>query len=320
MRRWWIWPAGLIPAGIGLGLALWLQSREAQPPLLHAYADLGTLLLLAGLLLSAAILWPAGLWELARRRQERAVAAERAAAAAAHRRFVGRLEHELKNPLTAMRAGLANVASELQAAPGGETEQQEALATVVGQAERLGRLAADLRKLAEVEAQPLERTAVDVADLLEEVVDAARQKPAAAERRLALSLPRAPWPLPPVAGDRDLLFLAIYNLLDNALKFTRGGDTVEVRAAEDGAAVVVEVADTGAGVPAEELPHLFEELYRGQGARGIEGSGLGLALVRAIIERHGGRVAVRSRPGQGSVFSLRLPASELRSGGGEPTG
>jgi two-component system OmpR family sensor kinase len=170
-------------------------------------------------------------------------------------------------------------------------------------------LAADLRKLAEVEAQSLERAAVDVADLLEEVVDAARQKPAAAERRLTLSLPQAPWPLPPVAGDRDLLFLAVHNLLDNALKFTRAGDTVEVRAAEDGSAVVVEVADTGAGVPAEELPHLFEELYRGQGARGIEGSGLGLALVKAIIERHGGSVAVRSRPGQGSVFSLRLPAS-----------
>jgi two-component system, OmpR family, sensor kinase len=271
--------------------------------------DLGTLALLAGLLVSGAILWTAGEWELARRRQERALAAEREAATDAHRRFVGRLEHELKNPLTAMRAGLANVAAGLKTAPGGETEPQAALATVVAQTERLGRLAADLRKLAEVEAQPLEREPVDVAALLGEAVEAAKGNPAAAERRLALSLPRAPWPLPPVPGDRDLLFLATYNLLDNALKFTRAGDTVEVRAAEDGSAVVVEVADTGAGVPADEVPHLFEELYRGQGARGIEGSGLGLALVRAIVERHGGAVAVRSRPGQGSVFSLRLPAN-----------
>ena len=308
MKRWWIWPAGLIPAAVGLGLALWLQRRGPLTPLLAVQADLGTLALLAGLLLSGAILWTAGEWELARRRRERAVAAEQAAAAAAHRRFVGRLEHELKNPLTAIRAGLANVATGLKTAPGSETEPQAALATVLAQAERVGRLAADLRKLAEVEAQPLERAAVDVAELLEEAMEEARQNPAAADRQLALSLSRAPWPLPPVAGDRDLLFLAIHNLLDNALKFTRTGDTVEVRVAEDGSAVVVEVADTGAGLPAEELPHIFEELYRGQGARGIEGSGLGLALVKAVAERHGGSVAVRSRPGQGSVFSLRLPA------------
>jgi two-component system OmpR family sensor kinase len=301
--------AALIQAAVGLGLALWLQSRGLLNPLLAVQADLGTLAFLAGLLLSGAILWTAGEWELARRRRERAVAAEQTAAAEAHRRFVGRLEHELKNPLTAIRAGLANVAAGLKIPPGSETEQQAALASVVAQAERIGRLAADLRKLAEVEAQPLERTEVDVAELLEEAVEVARGNPVAAGRRLALSLPRAPWPLPPVAGDRDLLFLAIYNLLDNALKFTRTGDTVEVRAAEDGLAVVVEVADTGAGVPANEVPHIFEELYRGQGARGIEGSGLGLALVKAVIERHGSRVAVRSRPGQGSVFSLRLPAS-----------
>jgi len=82
-----------------------------------------------------------------------------------------------------------------------------------------------------------------------------------------------------------------------------------VRALEDGSAIVVEVADTGPGVPGEELPHLFEELYRGQEARGVEGSGLGLALVKAVVELHGGRAAVRSRPGQGSVFTLRLPVS-----------
>jgi two-component system, OmpR family, sensor kinase len=70
---------------------------------------------------------------------------------------------------------------------------------------------------------------------------------------------------------------------------------------------VVEVADTGLGVPDDEQPHVFEELYRGQEARGIAGSGLGLALVKAVVERHGGSVSMRSRPGQGSVFSLRLP-------------
>jgi two-component system OmpR family sensor kinase len=108
-------------------------------------------------------------------------------------------------------------------------------------------------------------------------------------------------------ADRDLLYLAVYNLLDNALKFTRPGDTVEVRAFEDGASVVIEVADTGPGIPEDELPHVWEELYRGQGARAAPGSGLGLALVRAIVELHGGQINLRSRAGQGTVFTVRLP-------------
>lgn len=88
---------------------------------------------------------------------------------------------------------------------------------------------------------------------------------------------------------------------------TRPGDTVEVRASEDGASVVVEVADAGPGIPMEELPRVWEELYRGQGARGTPGSGLGLALVRAIVEQHGGQVTLRSRVGQGTVVTMRLP-------------
>jgi two-component system OmpR family sensor kinase len=113
--------------------------------------------------------------------------------------------------------------------------------------------------------------------------------------------------VPDVLGDWDLLFLATYNLLDNALKFTRPGDTVEVRAFEGGAFVVIEVADTGPGILEEEVSRVWEELYRGQGARGVPGSGLGLALVRAIVERHGGRVTLRSREGQGTVVTMRLP-------------
>src|SRR5262249_10324538 len=97
------------------------------------------------------------------------------------------------------------------------------------------------------------------------------------------------------------------NLLDNAIKFGRAGDRVELRASEDGATVVVEVADTGPGIPETDLPHVWEELYRGQGARAVPGSGLGLALVHAIIQRHGGQVSVRSRAGQGTVFTVRLP-------------
>ena len=104
-----------------------------------------------------------------------------------------------------------------------------------------------------------------------------------------------------------MLFLAIYNLIGNALKFTHPGDAIQVRAFEDGTSVVIEVADTGPGIPEDEISRVWEELYRGQDARGIPGSGLGLALVRAIVERHNGQVALRSRIGQGTVITVHLP-------------
>ena len=185
--------------------------------------------------------------------------------------------------------------------------RREALASVEAQVLRLSRLTSDLRKLAELETRSLERVSADVAELLQEAVTLAQEQPEAEARRLSLTLPQAPWPVPDILADWDLLFLATYNLLDNALKFTRPGDTVEVRAFEDGTSVAIEVADTGPGVPDDEVSRVWEELYRGQGARGIPGSGLGLALVRAIVERHGGQVKLRSRVGQGTVVTMRLP-------------
>lgn len=301
-RRQWAWLAALVPTALGVALALLVWNWKLPNPVLRAWTDLGTLLLAIGLLVSGVILPIAASAALFQQRLEQMLAGEQEQAAEAHRRFILRLDHELKNPLTAIRVGLANLA-----VASSEAERQDVLTTVGEQAERLGRLSADLRKLAELETKPLEQTAVDVAELLQEAVELARQQPAIAERSLALSVPRAPWPLPAVRGDRDLLFLAVYNLLDNALKFTHPGDTLEVRAFEDEATVLVEVADTGPGVLADDLPHIFEELYRGQGVQGEAGSGLGLALVKAVIERHGGSVTVRSRPGQGSVFTVRLP-------------
>jgi len=303
MRRRLPWLAALVPAIAGLGLALLLQSGWLPNPLLRLTVDLGTVLLVVGLLVCTVCLGIVALEALAQRRQHRVVDQERNQAAESHRRFIGRLDHELKNPLMAMRMGLADLSSTAS-----EAERQGAIAGVAAQADRMGRLAGGLRKLADLRSAPLERSKIDVEALLEEAVELGQQQPAAAQRRVTLSVPQAPWPLPPVFWDRDLVFLAIYNLLDNALKFTRPGDTVEVRAAEAGADVVMEVADTGLGVPSDELPHIFEELFRGQAARGIEGSGLGLALVKAVAERHGGTVTVRSRPSQGSVFIMRLPA------------
>ncbi len=118
-----------------------------------------------------------------------------------------------------------------------------------------------------------------------------------------------PWPLSPVSGDHDLIFLALHNLIDNSLKFSRPGDSIEIRTFEDGPFVAVEVADTGPGIHPEDLPHLGEELFRGRTTQATEGSGLGLALVQTIVERHGGTMRVRSRLGQGTVVVARFPAA-----------
>ena len=218
------------------------------------------------------------------------------------RRFLRRLDHELKNPLTAIRTGLANASD----APTPEA-RQDALETVQAQALRLSRLTANLRKIADLETAPLDYSAIEVGELLTEVVDAAEDLPEKASYQINLSIPQAPWPLPNISGDRDLLFLAFYNLLENSLKYTPVQGTVELRARENGRFVLIEIADTGPGIPTEEISLVWNELYRGDNATGIPGSGLGLSLVRAIVERHHGQVEMQSRAGQGTLVSLSLP-------------
>ncbi|MGE5602363.1 MAG: sensor histidine kinase, partial [Nitrososphaerales archaeon] len=274
--------------------------QRGANPIVYLRADMGTLFLLLGVVGGVIVAGAV----LAGERRRRAVAAAAAALAAeeadSRRRFIRRLDHEVKNPLTAMRAALANL--------NGACDPQT-MRSLRGQVDRLARLSADLRKLTDLELQPLEQEEVDLAALLAELVEIARDRPEACCRSIVLTIPQAPWPLAPVLGDRDLLFLAFHNLLDNALKFTGEGATVEVRAYEDSSDVAIEVADTGPGIAPEELPHLGEELYRGSAGIGVEGSGLGLALVKAIVARHNGAMTIRSRPGRGTVVTMRLPGA-----------
>jgi len=164
------------------------------------------------------------------------------------RRFLRRLDHEIKNPLTALRTALVNV-RESQS----DDERLRATENAGRAVERLIRLLADLRKLSDLGERPLERLPVDVPELLQEMVDAAQSLPAYQDREINLLISKVPSPFPPVTGDRDLLSLAVYNLVENALKFTSKNEAVEVRALEDGRAIVIEVADSGPGIPPDEL-------------------------------------------------------------------
>lgn len=250
------------------------------------------------LLAGAVVLAIAAALGLAWRRAGRA-AAERAAeearrdAAAEHRLFLARLDHELKNPITAVRAAVA-----------ASDEPTPQLATIDAQTVRLGRLVGDLRKLAELQTTPIERAAVDVGILVADVVDAVRDAHA---REVRVTLPAAPWPLPTVTGDPDLLFAALFNVVSNAAKYSAPSDVIEVRGHEQAGTVVVEIGDTGRGIPAAELDTVFDELSRGSNARDRAGSGLGLALVRTIVERHGGEVSLTSQEGRGTRVRIVLP-------------
>ena len=287
-----IWLALLI-----LSVLLWAGLFPDQ--LITTRIDLGNLL--CGLAPILAIPWI--LFSLASgRSRDLSLEKIKNEAAGEKRRFIRRLDHELKNPLTAIRAGLANLAETRL-----DETQIQTLSSVESQTLRLSRLSSDLRKLAELESRPLECAPVDVNEMLQEAFGIALDQPNASGRQFALNVPRVPWPLPAIQGDRDLLFLAVHNLLDNAIKFTLPGNTIEMRAFEDGAWLVIEVADTGQGIPEDELEHIGEELYRARGARGIPGNGLGLALVNSIISLHGGSVSLRSKENQGTVIALRLP-------------
>lgn len=272
--------------------------------------NLGLIALMLGLFITGILLI---LYNRSLRRQERMkmlLAAAELEAEQGRRRFLRRLDHEIKNPLTGLRAALVNM-EETQA----DADRQRAVENASHAVERLTRLLTDLRKLSDLGERPIELWQVDVPDLLQDVVDAAHVLPAYKGREVSLLIPKVPSPFPMITGDRDLLVLAVYNLVENALKFTGGTDSVEIRLGEDGRAILIEVADSGVGIPPEDVSKIFEELYRGSNARSTDGSGLGLALVHRIIALHGGYIQVRSSQEgpRGTVFTVRLPVSNKKA-------
>jgi len=293
-----------LPLLLGIAASLLAQSFWNPVPILVFKIDVGMVAFMAGLLITLFLLayWVG--YVLSERNAQGQIENTVSAFEQERRRFIRRLDHEMKNPLTGLRTALVN----LQEAQSRE-ERIRAGENAVRAQERLTSLLNDLRKLADLDERQIERERVEIPSLLSDVVEAARDHPAYAGRNLNLFVPRVPSPFPCIVGDRDLLVLAMYNLVENALKFTSVQEPVEVRALEDGKAIVMEVADSGGGIASEDLPKIFEELYRGSNARGTEGSGLGLALVSRIIGLHGGQIEVRSRQMEprGTVFTIRLP-------------
>ncbi|MDZ4092929.1 MAG: HAMP domain-containing sensor histidine kinase [Arthrobacter sp.] len=215
------------------------------------------------------------------------------------RNLTADVAHELRTPLAALQAGLEELRDGLiEPTPAG-------LAGLHDQSLRLGRVVADLAELSAVEtaALSLDLAPVDLAALAADALSRAEPQLRAAGLATELENADPVW----VRADADRLHQAVGNLLANTARYCQKGDKVTLKALNDGDDAVLTVADTGPGIPAEELPHIFDRLWRGSAAEHVSGSGIGLALVREIVTSHGGTVRAASAPGEGTAISLRLP-------------
>jgi two-component system phosphate regulon sensor histidine kinase PhoR len=220
------------------------------------------------------------------------------------RDFVANASHELKTPVAALRA----LAETLESALPDEPDVALGFVTRIGrEAERLDLLVRDLLDLSRLERGPLDAEPVDMVGLVKEVAETYAER--AEERRIRLRTELRSGSM--VRGDRAQLGLLLSNLVDNALRYTGARGTVRIRLDSIDGKVVLEVGDTGEGIPAKELPRIFERFYRVDKARARQtgGTGLGLAIVRHVAESHGGTVTVGSRLGKGSTFTVTLPVT-----------
>ena len=218
--------------------------------------------------------------------------------------FVANVSHELRTPLASIKGYSETLLD------GGMEDQKtlrEFLRVIDRHATRMARLIDDLLILSRLESHQMTIVSapVDIRDLVLTTAKGFEKQAGDKGIRMAYGVPEG---LPKVLGDRDRLEQVVVNLLDNAIKYTPSGGTVSVGARKSGDWVRVEIRDTGIGIPADDIPRIFERFYRVDKARSRElgGTGLGLAIVKHIIQGHNGKLQVESTPGKGSVFSFSI--------------
>ena len=218
--------------------------------------------------------------------------------------FLATISHELRTPLTSIKGYVDLLTEEEELSP---NARRHAVNVIQRNAERLRRLVEDVQFVAQARAETLSmnRSEVPLDRVVRECVEWAA--PRAAGLGLTLDVDAEPVTL--AAADADRLVQAVDHLVSNALNYTPPGGRVDVRLAQDGAEAVLEVADTGVGLDEEDAAQLFERFFRASSAvdDAVPGIGLGLSIVKAIVDLHGGRVEVATRPGAGTTLSIRLP-------------
>ncbi len=224
-----------------------------------------------------------------------------------YRSFIQNISHELLTPLAAIAGHVANI----KECSIEEVESWRHSQNIIEQeVRRLTGLTSNLLLLSRLESGiPLRLEPTNIGVVIEEAVAGLLRVAQAKGIELSIqSLPR----LPRIPADRDRIKQVFINLLDNAVKYCPEGSKVQVRLETDGESMIVEVADNGPGISQEDLPHIFEKMYRveKEQTRAVEGSGLGLSIVKRIVELHGGQIAVESTVGEGTAFMVRLPLAE----------
>jgi two-component system phosphate regulon sensor histidine kinase PhoR len=221
------------------------------------------------------------------------------------RDFVGNVSHELRTPLTAIR-GFAETLRD--GALDDPPVAQRFTDRILEQCRRLQALLDDLLTLSRLESVALrEREPVELGEVVRQAVDTLG--PVAREKRVQVNVVASD--VPAILGEADAIERLVLNLLENALKYNRPDGQVTVLLSTTGSEVLLEVSDTGIGIPLESLPRIFERFYRVDKGRAREegGTGLGLAIVKHVAQAHGGHVDVDSRIGHGTTFRVRLPAA-----------
>ena len=225
------------------------------------------------------------------------------------RDFVANVSHELKTPLTSVQGFAQAILDETADTP---EARKQAAQIIYNEAGRMHRMALDLLDLARFEAgtADLKMSSVDMGPLLRGIIEKFALQAQKAGVHLQMDVPSD---LPLLIGDGDRLAQVFTNLVDNALKYTPTNGHVTLSAANVGNEMELWITDTGAGVPDEALPHLFDRFYQADPSRAggeKHGAGLGLAIVQEITQAHGGRISVRSQAGHGTTFVIHLPLAQ----------
>ena len=230
-----------------------------------------------------------------------------------YRNFISNVSHELKTPLTVIQGHVAAIGEGLA----DDDPRQTSRRVAAQEAVRLTQLVDNLLILSRLEMPDfvLERRLVNLEAVAEDAI--LQLSDLAEARHISLGL-RKEGSVPRIVADRARLKQVLINLLDNGIKYNRQGGTVTVRLSANEEWVTVRVTDTGEGIPAQDLPHVFEKMYRAERRQGryVEGSGLGLSIVQRIVEQHKGSISVKSQVGEGTTFTVMLPRSAPPADGG----
>ncbi len=277
-------------------------------PLALGGASIGSLAVRGGSMSDTALLAVANLAAITLERARAQEVAGRAEMARRHQELkstlLDALAHEFKTPLTSIKAAVTSLLEPH------ELPQTELLTIVEEETDRLDSMVTEAIQMARIEAGQvqLDRQPRQVGEIISGAL--ARAGRALQDREVRIEIPEG---LSEVMADRELIGLVIRHLLGNSLKYAAPDSPIAIRAAARGAQVVIVVADRGPGIPDQEQARIFDRYYRMPGSStAAPGTGMGLAIAREVIEAHGGRLDVRSRPGEGSEFSFTLPAVRTR--------